>query len=125
MRHCTCTIYSINFDLNFNLGSNFAEKLSSGGYRMLSGNNIFYTDRTLVCVTSDTSQEIQWIYRPTQDSTNIARTDAIWDTRTGISELSITTAEQGYYTCEIVSGGTNYTVAIFNPNITIGKRSIL
>ena len=104
------------------LGSNFAEKLSSEDYRMLSGNNIFYTDRTLVCVTSDTSQEIQWTYQPTQDSTNIARTDATWDTVTGISELSITITEQGYYTCEILPGGTNYTVAIFNPDITIGKR---
>ena len=75
-------------------------------------------------MTSDKSQEIQWTYQPTQDATNIARTDAIWDARTGISELSITITEQGYYTCEIVSGGTNYTVAIFNPDITIGKRSI-
>ena len=75
-------------------------------------------------MTSDTSQEIQWTYQPTQDAINIVRTDATWDTVTGISELSITITEQGYYTCEIMSGGTNYTVAIFNPDITIGERLI-
>ena len=112
----------IKFYLNFFLGSNFAERLPSGDYELLTGDNIFYASKTLVCVTSDTSQEIQWTYQSTQDGAEVSKTtDASYSSVTGISELSITTTEQGYYTCEIVSGDTSYTTAIFNPDITIGK----
>ena len=100
--------------------------MPSGDYELLSGNNIFYADKTLVCVTNDTSQEIQWTYQSTQDGTAISITTyANYNATTGISELSILTREQGYYTCEIVSGGTNYTTAIFNPDITIGKDEFI
>ena len=109
--------------MNLNVGSNFAERLSSGDYELLSGNNIFYAEKTLVCVTNDTSQEIQWTYQSTQDGTAVSiTTDANYSSVTGISELSILTTEQGYYTCENMSGDTSYTAAIFNPDITIGKE---
>ena len=99
--------------------------MPSGDYELLSGNNIFNASKTLVCVTNDTSQEIQWTYQSTQDGAEVSKTtDASYSSVTGISELSVTTTEQGYYTCEIVSGGTRYTVAIFNPDITIGKDCV-
>ncbi|KAI6650360.1 hypothetical protein LOD99_6037 [Oopsacas minuta] len=101
---------SIQIDISAT-GSNFAEMTSSGVYTILSDNNVFYNDRTLVCATSDTSTEPEW-------SRNGAVITGTWDDVTGISTLDITISQQGYYTCTPVSG-TSYTVAIFNPDITI------
>ena len=100
------------------LGSNFAE-LTSNGYTLLSGNSIFYTDTTLVCVTSDTREPI-WIYKKTQQRDSTSTTGKIWDSSTGISTLDIVTSRQGYYTCT-VTGESIYTVAIFNPVITTSE----
>ena len=99
---------------------------SQGVYNILSGNNVFYTDRILVCATNDTSQQIQWNYQPNQDATVSEITElSNWDTMTGISTLKVMTLSQGYYMCEIVIGAesTTYTAAIFDPNVTVGKRS--
>ena len=85
---------------------------------MLSGNNVFYTDTTLVCVTSDTSVVPVWTYRETQQARLMRPTDVIWDTSTGISRLDIVTTQQGYYTCT-TSG--SYSIAIFNPDITTSE----
>ena len=101
---------------------------SPGIYSILSGNNVLYYDRILVCATNDTSQQIQWNYQPNQDATvsEIAELSN-WDTMTGISTLEVMTLSQGYYMCEIVIGAesTTYTAAIFDPNVTVGKRSYL
>ena len=104
------------------LGSNFAELTSSNEYTLLSGNNIFYTDTTLVCVTSDTSVEPVWTYRETQQGSDSTPTNVIWDTSTGISRLDIVTTQQGYYTCTI-AGGDSYNVGIFNPDKTLGNTN--
>ena len=89
---------------------------------MLSGNNIFYTGRMLVCATNDTSQAIEWTYRVTQDSSPINITSyANWNSTSGISKLEIKTTETGYYTCVIQPGGTSYSSALFTQDITIGE----
>ena len=102
------------------LGSNFAELTSSNEYTLLSGNNIFYTDTTLVCVTSDTSGEPVWSYRVTQQGSDSAPPGVVWDLTTGVSKLDIVTTQPGYYACTI-TGGSIYTVAIFNPDITTSE----
>ena len=101
------------------LGSNFAELTSSNEYTLLSGNNIFYTDTTLVCVTSDTSVVPVWSYRETQTGSENPPTGVNWDVTTGISTLDIVTTQQGYYTCAISSD--SYSIAIFNPDFTTSK----
>ena len=101
---------------------------SPGIYNILSGNNVFYNSRILVCVTNDTSQQIQWNYQPNQDATESEITQiSNWDTVTGISTLEVMTLSQGHYMCEIVIGAESitYTAAIFDPNLTVGKRSYL
>ena len=94
------------------LGNNFAELTSSNEYTLLSGNNIFYTDTTLVCVTSDTSVVPVWSYRETQQGNDSTPT-GVWDATTGISTLDISTSQQGYYTCTMM-GSPVYNVATFN-----------
>ena len=106
------------------LGSNFAELTSSNEYTLLSGNNIFYTDSTLVCVTSDTSVVPVWSYRETQQARLMRPTGIIWDTTTGISTLDIVTTQQGYYTCT-TSVSDSYNAALFNPDITTSELCIL
>ena len=73
-----------------------------------------------MCATSDTSQQIQWQYRPTQSAvpTNISPSFTV--DSAGLSVLSIMTSSPGYYRCE-VAGLASYEVAIFNPNSTISK----
>ena len=93
---------------------------SQGEYRILSGNEVLYTDTILVCATSGTSQP-QWSYKENQNG-NVYNPSAVyWNPTTGISTLSVHTTEQGYYTCTPIAGETTYIIAIFNPNITIGK----
>ena len=105
------------------LGSNFAE-LTSNEYTLLSGNNIFFTDTKLVCVTNDTTIQPVWSYRVTQEGTDSTPPGVIWDLPTGISKLDIVTTQQGYYTCTIISGGAKYNVAIFDRDVTIGKTHL-
>ena len=108
----------VNNDRNL-LGTNLAEKPSQGVYNILSGNNVFFDDRTLVCATSATSQP-QWSYKEVQTDTYITVSATPWDSITGISTLAITTTQQGYYTCTPIAGEITYTVAIFNPDDTVG-----
>ena len=89
-------------------------------YTLLSGNNIFYTNTTPVCVTSGAS-EPSWHYKAVQTDNYILESSTLWDSTTGISTLTITTTQQGYYTCTPIAGGITYTVAIFNPDDTLGK----
>ena len=102
------------------LGSNFAELTSSNEYTLLSGNNIFYTDTTLVCVTSDTSREPTWSYRETQQGRFRRPSGGIWDLSTGISRLDLVITQQGYYTCT-TTRGSSCIVAIFNSDITMSE----
>ena len=81
---------------------------------------MYTTSTKLACITSGTSQP-QWMYKAVQTDTYMNRSPTSWDSTTGISTLTITTTQQGYYTCTPIAGETTYTVAIFNPDITIGK----
>ena len=106
------------------LGTNFAEMMSPGVYTILSGNNVFYTEITLLCATNDTSQQIQWVYQPNQNTVESDITGlSDWDSVTGISTVGNTTSSQGYYSCKIANGAENvvYTAAIFGPKLTVGK----
>ena len=105
------------------LGTNFAEITSQGIYSTLSGNEVFYADTTLACATIGTSQP-QWSYKENQLANDVTQLATTWDSTTGISTLIITATQQGYYTCTPIAGGTTYTVAIFNPDVTISKLSI-
>ena len=107
----------------FPLGSYFAELTSQGEYNILSGNEVFNSSTTLVCVTSDAS-EPSWQYKAVQTDNYISQSSTSWDSTTGISTLTITTTQQGYYTCTPIAGGITYTVAIFNPDDTLGKIRI-
>ena len=102
------------------LGSNFAELTSSNEYTLLSGNNIFYTDTTLVCVTNDTSIEPTWSYKETQQGRLRRPAGVIWNPFTGISRLDIVITQPGYYTCA-TTGGSAYIVATFNSDITTSE----
>ena len=84
---------------------------------------MFYADTTIVCATSSTSQP-QWIYKEVQIDTYITVSSTSWDPTTGISSITITITQQGYYTCTPIAGGTTYTVAIFNPDVTIGNTRL-
>ena len=101
------------------IGSRFAKVTSPGVYNMLSGNEVFYTDTTLVCAASGES-EPSWEYKEVQTETYMNQQPTSWDSTTGISTLTITTTQQGYYTCTPIAGGIAYTVAIFNPDVTVG-----
>ena len=114
-----CCLYFCLFIISF-LGSNFAELTSSNEYTLLSGNNIFSTDTTLVCVTTDTSIQPVWTYRETQHVVDTTLTGVNWDDSTGISRLDIVTTQQGYYTCT-TTGVQSYNVAIFNPDVTTSE----
>ena len=87
---------------------------------MLSGNNIFYTDTTLVCATSGVS-EPSWEYKAVQTDTYMTQLSTSWDNTTGISTLTIATTQLGYYMCTPIAGETTYTVAIINPDVTVGE----
>ena len=102
------------------VGTRFAELTSQGEYNILSGNEVFITSTTLVCATSDAS-EPSWQYKPIQTDNYITESSTSWDSTTGISTLTITTTQQGYYTCTPIAGGITYTVAVFNPDNTLGK----
>ena len=108
---------------NLCLLGTLAEELSQGIYNILSGNEVFYADTTLACATSGTSQP-QWSYKENQDASVVSLSSTIWRPVTGISTLTITTTQQGYYTCTPIAGGVTYTIAIFNPDVTISKLSI-
>ena len=95
-------------------------EVSQGIYNILSGNDVFLNDTTLACVTSGTSPP-QWSYKAAQTNTYTTQSATSWDSTTGISTLTITTTQQGYYTCTPIAGGITYTVAIFNPDVTVGK----
>ena len=84
---------------------------------------MFYTDTTLVCATGGTS-EPRWSYKAVQTDTYMAVSATSWYSDTGISTLTITTTQQGYYTCTPVAAGTTYTVATFNPDVTVGKLKL-
>ena len=105
------------------LGSNFAKLSSSNDYSLLSGNNIFYTDTTLICVTSDTSVVPVWTHRETQLGNDSTLTDINWNNSTGISRINILTTQQGYFTCTI--SDDSYDVAIFNPNTTTSELILM
>ena len=97
---------------------------SPGVYNILSGNEVFNTSTTLVCATNTASEPL-WKYKEVQTDSYITQSSTTWDSTTGISTLTITTTQQGYYTCTPIAGGTSYTVAIFNPDVTVGKIKIL
>ena len=80
---------------------------------------MFYADTTLVCATNGTSEPF-WEYKAIQTDTYTTQSSTTWNPTTGISNLTITTTQQGYYTCTPIAGGTTYTVAIFNPDVTVG-----
>ena len=105
------------------LGTNFAEIISQGIYSILSGNEVFYADTTLACATSGIAQP-QWSYKDNQLANDVTQLATTWIPATGISTLSITTTQQGYYTCTPIAEETTYTAAIFNPDVTISKLSI-
>ena len=108
--------------LKLHLGSNFAEVTSPGVYIILSGNNVFFTAKKLVCATNDTSQQVKWFYRRTQDLDSIDLSGiANWNSTSGLSKLDITTSENGYFTCEIQTGGSSFSAALFEKDITIGE----
>ncbi|KAI6658947.1 hypothetical protein LOD99_10849 [Oopsacas minuta] len=71
-----------------------------------------YNDRTLVCASSDTSTEPEW-------RRNGAVINGIWDPVIGISTLDITTSQQGYYTCTLVTGTIHpkveYASSVWSP----------
>ena len=95
-----------------------AEIKSQEEYNILSGNEVFNTSTTLVCAaTSDAS----WQYKAVQTDNYINESSTSWDSTTRISTLTITTTQQGYYTCTPIAGAITYTVAIFNPDDTLGK----
>ena len=65
--------------------------------------------------------EPSWEYKAVQTDTYITESATSWDSTTGISTLTITTTQLGYYTCTPIAGETTYTVAIFNPDVTVGE----
>ena len=101
-----------------------AEITSQGIYNILSGNEVFFNDTKLACVASGTSQS-QWSYKYNQSANSVIVSATSWNSTTGISTLTITTTQQGYYTCTPIAGGTTYTVAIFDPEVTTSKLSNL
>ena len=117
---CDCLCYNILCLL----GTNFAEITSEGIYSILSGNKVFFADTTLACASSGIAQP-QWSYKDNQLANDVSQSSTTWIPATGISTLTITTTQQGYYTCTPIAGETTYTVAIFNPDVTVGKISIL
>ena len=110
----------ILFGTIFSSDAYFVELTSQGEYNILSGNEVFNTSTTLACATSSVS-EPSWQYKVVQTDNYISQSSTSWDSTTGISTLAITTTQQGYYTCTPIAGGITYTVAIFNPDYTLGK----
>ena len=102
------------------VGTRFAELTSQGEYNILFGNEVFNTSTTLVCATSGAS-EPSFQYKAVQTDNYFSQSSTSWDSTTGISTLTITTTQQGYYICTPIAGGITYTVAIFNPDDTLGK----
>ena len=113
-------VYCICYNTLCLLGTNFAEITSQGIYSILSGNDVFYADTTLACATIGVSEPL-WKYKEVQTDSYITQSSTTWDSTTGISTLTITRTRQGYCTCTPITGGTSYTVAIFNPDVTVGR----
>ena len=113
-------MYCLYYNNRCLLGTNFAEITSQGMYSILSGNEVFYADTTLACATSGIAQP-QWSYKDNQLANDVTQLATTWNSITGISTLTITTTQQGYYTCTPIAGGTTYTVAIFNLDVTVGR----
>ena len=98
-----------------------AEFTSEEEYDILFGNDVFYDDTTLVCATSVANEPI-WKSKAVQTDDYINQYSNSWDSTTGISTLTIATTQQGYYICTPIAGGITYTVAILNPDDTLGKN---
>ena len=93
-------------------------------YNILSDNEVFNTSTTLACATS-VAIEPHWTYKEVQTDYYTTQSSTTWDSATGISTLTIATTQQGYYTCTPIAGGVTYTVAIFNPDVTVGKEIMI
>ena len=102
---------------NLLIGTYFAKEIS-GEYMQIPNNAIFYADTTLVCAIN-TSQRIQWTYKPTQTDTNTIISSSS-SPYSGVSTLNIRTSSSGFYMCSVGS----YIAAIFNPEYTISKFKI-
>ena len=101
------------------IGNRFAEVTSPEVYNILSGNEVFYADTTLACATSGAS-EPSWEYKAVQTDNYTDKQPTLWDSTAGISTLTITTTQQGYYTCTI-AGESVYNIAIFNDDSTTSE----
>ena len=105
------------------LGSNFAELTQSNEYTLLSRNNTFYRDITLVCVTSDIGREPIWDYLGIEANETTA-IEPTWNATNGISRVRIVTTQQGYYTCTLTRGlADKYSVAVFKADVTTRKSN--
>ena len=59
-----------------------AEFTSEEEYNLLSGNDVFYADTTLVCATSVATQPY-WTFKEVQTDNYVSQSSTSWDSTTG------------------------------------------
>ena len=94
-------------------------------FQELSGNTFFFNSSlTLVFGGEENSNAIQWRYSQRSDlllSQTLTPTYA--STETGLSWITISNTQQGFYRCEINSS-LSYTIGLYDLSLTAGWNSI-
>ena len=96
------------------------------GYNELEINTILYRNVTLICgdVINPSSSSTNWIYSQNNDlSMNNTVNPTNFGSQPGITFISVTNSQQGFYQCRIQKQDGNssvYTVGVFDYSITTG-----
>ena len=109
------------------LGELFGELINNNlGYNELEINTILYRNVTTICgdVINPSSSSTNWIYSQNNDlSMNSTVNHTNFESQSGITFISVTNSQQGFYQCRIQKqDGTMsvYTVGVFDLSVTTG-----
>ena len=109
------------------MGELFGELINNNlGFKELKVNTILYRNVTLICgdVIKLSSSSTNWIYSQNNDlSMNNTVNPTNFGSQPGITFISVTNSQQGFYQCRIQKqDGTMsvYTVGVFDLSVTTG-----
>ena len=96
------------------------------GFKELKVNTILYRNVTTICgdVINPSSSSTNWIYSQNNDlSMNNTVNPTNFESQPGITFISVTNSQQGFYQCRIQKqDGTMsvYTIGVFDLSVTTG-----
>ena len=87
----------------------------------MSGNTFFFNSSlTLVCGGEENSNAIQWKYSQRSDLTSSdTLTPTYASNVTGLSWITISNTQQGFYRC-VINSSLSYTIGLYDQSLTAG-----